>query len=417
MKKISITLVAVIVLMQFGHAQWTTSGGNIYNSNTGTVGIGTTSPGLKLETFGAAGVPATSGTTQTGILRLNQGSYYNVLDFGSYYTAPYGLWIQGTGSNNLASTYPIILQPNGGNVGIGTTAPGNKLDVNGTAAAPNLSANSGYASFYQSGGNARITVGGLPSGSFAGWIQTSDGAGSALPLSLQPSGGNVGVGTTSPNGKLDVNGAIVLPGSVNNTTARPAVGTSRITGEIAGYSATGLGADDGFLRLSAGGGTTAGIKSFIDLSGYSTLTDMVQNITFGTSGAERMRINSSGNVGIGTTNPGTYKLAVNGNVHAKQVNIDMTGWSDYVFKRNYVLPSLTRIKAYIDQNHHLPEIPSEQQIIKDGLNLGEMNKLLVKKVEELTLYMIEQNKQIARQQKINQSLQQQINKITKHPIR
>jgi hypothetical protein len=82
-------------------------------------------------------------------------------------------------------------------------------------------------------------------------------------------------------------------------------------------------------------------------------------------------------------------------------------WPDYVFKKDYQLPSLKEVKAYIDRNQHLQEMPSEQEIAKDGLNLGEMNKLLVKKVEELTLYLIEKdNKDKQQQEQIDQLIKQ-----------
>jgi hypothetical protein len=97
-----------------------------------------------------------------------------------------------------------------------------------------------------------------------------------------------------------------------------------------------------------------------------------------------------GNLSIGTTDSKGYKFAVNGSAIATSMTVKLNAnWPDYVFKKDYQLPSLTEVKTYIDQNHHLPEMPSEQEVIKDGLNLGEMNKLLTKKVEELTLYLIE----------------------------
>jgi hypothetical protein len=111
------------------------------------------------------------------------------------------------------------------------------------------------------------------------------------------------------------------------------------------------------------------------------------------STADKLYVN--GNVGIGTTDPKGYKLAVNGSAIATSMTVKLnSAWPDYVFKKDYQLPSLSEVKAYIDQNQHLPDIPPEQQIAKEGLNLGEMNKLLMKKVEELTLYLIEQNKRI-----------------------
>lgn len=105
-------------------------------------------------------------------------------------------------------------------------------------------------------------------------------------------------------------------------------------------------------------------------------------------------ISGKGNVGIGTRDQQGYKLAVKGNIHAQEVKVDMDGWADYVFKSDYELFPLSDLKAYIDKNQHLPEMPSEKEIVDKGLSLGEMNKLLTKKVEELTLYLIEKDKQM-----------------------
>lgn len=110
---------------------------------------------------------------------------------------------------------------------------------------------------------------------------------------IEDGSGNIGINSAAPNAKLDVNGAVVVQGSSSSGMARPSVGTSRVTGEISGYSTTALSADDGFLRLSAGGGTTAGTKTYIDLSGYSSIGDMNENIVFGTQATERMRLTGS----------------------------------------------------------------------------------------------------------------------------
>lgn len=96
----------------------------------GNVGIGTASPGSKLTISGTDGTPATSGTTQNGIFRI-QGLANNILDMGKLQSSPFALWFQGTNIANLSLTYPISFQPNGGNVGIGTTNPVAKLDVRG----------------------------------------------------------------------------------------------------------------------------------------------------------------------------------------------------------------------------------------------------------------------------------------------
>lgn len=103
---------------------------------------------------------------------------------------------------------------------------------------------------------------------------------------------------------------------------------------------------------------------------------------------------SSGNVGIGTTDTKGYKLAVNGNVIATSMIVKLyANWPDYVFKKSYKLPSLLEVKSYIDKNQHLPEMPSETDVKQNGINLGEMNKILTKKIEEPTLYLIDQQNQ------------------------
>ncbi|WP_291119225.1 hypothetical protein [Empedobacter sp. UBA7248] len=106
---------------------------------------------------------------------------------------------------------------------------------------------------------------------------------------------------------------------------------------------------------------------------------------------------SNGNVGIGTSNP-KNKLDVNGTVHAKEVKIDMDGWADYVFKKEYDLPTLQEVEMHIQEKGHLPNIPSEKEVLENGISVGETQKLLLQKIEELTLYIIEQNKKLKKQQ-------------------
>jgi len=101
------------------------------------------------------------------------------------------------------------------------------------------------------------------------------------------------------------------------------------------------------------------------------------------------------NVGIGTINP-DEKLTVKGKIHTQEVRVDMAGplVPDYVFEEDYKLKSLQEIESYIKENKHLPEIPSAKEIEKNGLMLAEMNMALLKKMEEMTLHMIEMKKEI-----------------------
>lgn len=119
-----------------------------------------------------------------------------------------------------------------------------------------------------------------------------------------------------------------------------------------------------------------------------------------------------GSIALGTTNAHGYKLAINGNAIAESITVKVNGsWPDYVFKDDYQLPSLGKLKNYIIHHHHLPEMPTEDEVMKNGLNLGENNKILTKKVEELTLYLIEQNKQQAEQLKLILDLQTRIKQL------
>ncbi|SEL95805.1 hypothetical protein [Parapedobacter koreensis] len=96
-------------------------------------------------------------------------------------------------------------------------------------------------------------------------------------------------------------------------------------------------------------------------------------------------------VGIGTLNP-AERLSVNGNIRAKEVKVEMANWPDYVFKKDYALPSLDEVDKYIQSHGHLPGMPTAQEAVANGVELGEMNRKLLEKVEELTLHLIEKDK-------------------------
>jgi hypothetical protein len=134
----------------------------------------------------------------------------------------------------------------------------------------------------------------------------------------------------------------------------------------------------------------------LNLNDYSVFFDYYPLLTIrsGDGGTESITIQmtSNGNVGIGMYNP-QNKLDVNGTIRAKEVKVE-TGWADYVFKENYKLLTLNEVKQHIDENKHLPGIPTEKEVKENGVNLGEMQSKLLQKIEELTLYVIQQNEKI-----------------------
>lgn len=108
---------------------------------------------------------------------------------------------------------------------------------------------------------------------------------------------------------------------------------------------------------------------------------------------------TDGNMGIGTTNP-QNKLDVNGTIRAKEIKVD-SDWADFVFKKDYKLPTLGEVKKHIAEKGTLPGIPSESDVKANGVSLGEVNALLLQKIEELTLYVIKQQEEIEQLKALN----------------
>ncbi|PUZ23919.1 hypothetical protein GA0116948_1083 [Chitinophaga costaii] len=116
----------------------------------------------------------------------------------------------------------------------------------------------------------------------------------------------------------------------------------------------------------------------------------------------------TGAIGIGTTAPGPYKLAVEGTIGARKIKVTTVNpWADFVFDDDYPLPDLTELKTYIQVNKHLPGIPTTADVQKEGIDVGDMNAKLLQKVEELTLLLIQQNDRI-------KALEQPLKKIKLH---
>ena len=113
----------------------------------------------------------------------------------------------------------------------------------------------------------------------------------------------------------------------------------------------------------------------------------------------------------GTYAPPNYKLAVNGSAIATSMTVKLDVWSDYVLKKGYHLRPLSEVKQYIDSNSHLPDLPSQKEVLSQGLDLGKINNLLTKKVEELTLYVIALNQKQKKQEQINRQLLNRISKL------
>lgn len=208
-------------------------------------------------------------------------------------------------------------------------------------------------------------------------------------LGSGPNIGFVGINTIIPAYNLDVNGNI-------NASSFLVNGKPLWTTDGSNISYTGSNSGDVNLNLSA----TATGNSILTLTANTGGASIIKSIRSGGSAAplifqtnslERVRVDELGNVGIGTATPDT-KLTVKGTVHATEVKVDLNvPGPDYVFEASYDLKSLTEVEAYIKKNKHLPEVPSAREMEKNGINVSEMNMLLLKKIEELTLHLIKVN--------------------------
>jgi hypothetical protein len=213
------------------------------------------------------------------------------------------------------------------------------------------------------------------------------------------SGGNVGIGTTSPDVQFQVSGSD--QGTSNWGNHSQAVLLLNNT-----YGAAYVGGEVQFSQYS--------------FPSYAAITSIYQNGTGNSLGSlaistrqntsdtnltPRLWVSYNGNIGIGTTSP-AHLLHVAGTIGAEEVIVSATG-ADYVFDPGYKLKPLSEVAAYIDQNHHLPDIPSAAEVAEKGIGLGEMQAKLLAKVEELTLHMIEAEERNKRLEQENQKLVQE----------
>lgn len=270
-----------------------------------------------------------------------------------------------TGGYNVAVGYQALLH---NTTGTKNTTIGYLADVS-SAALSNATA---------IGANAQVTV---ANGLVLGSVSGINGAAATV---------NVGIGTVSPSSRLHVVGNQLLDGNLTFATGTESIQFANPGGTPAPM-----------IYMFQSGTVNTNRMLVAHSPAYPNwglqYTDVTDQFDFIANGTSKMAVNlSSGNVGIGVVSP-IYRLEVCGTIRAKEVRVE-TGWCDYVFEKDYKLRSIEELEKYINDNKHLPGIAPASEVEKEGLKVGEMNKAMMEKIEELSLYIIQVSKENKRLQ-------------------
>lgn len=207
--------------------------------------------------------------------------------------------------------------------------------------------------------------------------------------------GNVGIGTSSPAAKLQVDGNVLSSGSFGVNGSSPS----------------------GNIVFTLKANPSGGVAGIYDYNGnlraypfYLSSSDAAQGYYYDNNGSLKILLNTigksyftGGGLGVGTSSLGNYMLNVAGGIRADSVVVNTTG-ADFVFNRSYHMMSLDNLGKYVKKYRHLPGIPTARQMDKGGVSVGALQTKLLQKVEELTLYVVQENKKIEELQKENAQL-------------
>ncbi|MDW3191081.1 MAG: hypothetical protein R8G66_01915 [Cytophagales bacterium] len=391
-----ILMISLALLSYTTYGQWSNpQSGKV--TTTDNVGIGTISPSSKLDVRGATRFDgANNGSTGIGdgYTHLPHSNGNNYIRGNTY--------IGTSGEIQLSAATKTSIM--GGNVGIGTTTPSAKLHIQSTG----ISALIGSDVSSSSRTNATRKFGRIGAPHYfnseepmAGFVFDSDGSGNMIWI-----GGGTNQFNTATEIRFATASSHVNQGSNNFDNVRMVINSS---GNI------GIGTDNIPTRLTLASDQTK-ILTFNRTGnlknahiGYGTVNE--GGLYLGTDDSQySLWVQQNGNVGIGTYEP-TQKLSVAGTINADELILEDVSGADFVFEEDYDLRSLEETEKFIQTNQHLPEIPSAAEMAEEGLEIKVMNILLLQKVEELTLHLIEQNKRMNQLEEKNAELEKEISAL------
>lgn len=374
-------------------------------TSSGIVGIGTSSP------IGMFHVKSNYGNSDF-ILESTDGSRWNMasMNGGSF-----------TFYQNSTNLHRFTIDANG-NIGIGNPNPSAKLHVGaslsgqagitlgnigdgGNLSVPFTASTGGYNIDFQGYRDiAQNQIGARIRGERINNYADNSALIQATDLAFYTSTGQDATRLTEKM-RIKSSGDVIIGSAI----ARPKLGVGINPTSVLHLAASGKYGDEAYIQLQRWESNQGTMALALQPSGTATAinrawgygvwggTNDLRIWNFnGTANSTSLIISGTNeNVGIGTTNP-KEKLSVNGTILAKKVKVSVKAedWSDYVFDKNYKLRSLNSLEAFIKEKHHLPDIPSAEKVEKDGLDIGANQAALLRKIEELTLYMLEQSKEV-----------------------